>query len=250
MKQKKYQNYQKVFFKRNFEEINEGNEECISNGKEYASVKELLNYLESIFEKQENEEKNGYLNLSHLRLLFGKQLSQIYHNLLNKDNKYDLSYINKFITANNNSKEFNFLLTDEMKNLNLYECINEYIKEIFIKNEITFEKVFEKSKIVIEGFNGVYTYLSSNQTYEKDTIKATKYLTKNLPCAQTFLLCSLKTTREEIISFIYRALKCESYTLFVILKAETLDLEISNFLLSLLEELYVEKDSNINSSLF
>ena len=25
--------------------INEGNEECISNGKEYASVKELLNYL-------------------------------------------------------------------------------------------------------------------------------------------------------------------------------------------------------------
>ena len=26
--------------------INEGNEECISNGKEYASVKELLNYLE------------------------------------------------------------------------------------------------------------------------------------------------------------------------------------------------------------
>ena len=69
--------------------INKGNEECISNGKEYASVKELLNYLESIFEKQENE---------------------------------------------------------EMKNWNLYECINEYIKEIFIKNEITFEKIFEKSK--------------------------------------------------------------------------------------------------------
>ena len=39
--------------------------------------------------------------------------------------------------------------------------------------------------------------------------------------------------REEIISFIYMALKCESYTLFEILKAETLDLEISNFLLSL-----------------
>ena len=39
--------------------------------------------------------------------------------------------------------------------------------------------------------------------------------------------------REEIISFIYKALKCESYTLFEILKAETLDLEISNFLLSL-----------------
>ena len=93
-----------------------------------------------------------------------------------------------------------------MKNWNLYECINEYIKEIFIKNEITFEKIFEKSKIVIEGFNGVYTYLSSNQTYEKDTIKATKYLTKNLPYAQTFLLCSLKITREEIISFIYKAL--------------------------------------------
>ena len=89
-----------------------------------------------------------------------------------------------------------------MKNWNLYECINEYIKEIFIKNEIT----FEKSKNVIEGFNGVYTYLSSNQTYEKDSIKATKYLTKNLTCAQTFLLCSLKITREEIISFIYKAL--------------------------------------------
>ena len=70
-----------------------------------------------------------------------------------------------------------------MKNSNLYECINEYIKEIFIKNEITFEKIFDKSKIIIEGFNEVYTYLNSNQTYEKDTIKATKYLTKNFPCA-------------------------------------------------------------------
>ena len=47
-----------------------------------------------------------------------------------------------------------------MKNWNLYECINEYIKEIFIKNEITFEKIFEKSKIVIERFNRVYTNLS------------------------------------------------------------------------------------------
>ena len=44
----------------------------------------------------------------------------------------------------------------------------------------------------------------------------------------------LKITREEIISFIYKALKCESYTLFVILKAETLDLEISNFFYYLL----------------
>ena len=54
--------------------------------------------------------------------------------------------------------------------------------------------------------------------------------------------------REEIISFIYMALKCESYTLFLILKSETLDLEISNFFV-VFEELYVEKDGNINSYL-
>ena len=52
--------------------------------------------------------------------------------------------------------------------------------------------------------------------------------------------------REEIISFIHMALKCEPYTLFLILKAETLDLEISNFVI-IFEELYVEKNGNINS---
>ena len=43
------------------------------------------------------------------------------------------------------------------------KSINEYVKEIFTENKITIEKIFEKSKIKIDGFNGLYTYLSSNQ---------------------------------------------------------------------------------------
>ena len=51
----------------------------------------------------------------------------------------------------------------------------------------------------------------------------------------------IKNNKRGNCFFYLKGIKCESYTLFVILKAETLDLEISNFLLSLLEELYVEK---------
>ncbi len=136
-----------------------------------------------------------------------------------------------------------------MKNLNLYECINDYVKEILKKNNETLNNVYEKSKIKIEGFNGIFSYLSSHQSYEKDTIKATKYLTNNLPCAQNFLLCSHRTKREEILSFIYRSIECETYTLFIISKIESLNLELSNFLFDLLDDLYSKKEYKINSCL-
>ena len=104
--------------------------------------------------------------------------------------------------------------------------------------------------VKIEGFNGIFSYLSSHQSYEKDTIKATKYLTNNLPCAQNFLLCSHRTKREEILSFIYRSIECETYTLFIISKIESLNLELSNFLFDLLDDLYSKKEYKINSCLF
>ncbi len=75
----------------------------------------LIKNLEKIVEQQKKDENNSYLNHHYIRLLYGKQLSQIYHNLLNKDNKYDLTSINKFITADNNSNEFNYILTEEKK---------------------------------------------------------------------------------------------------------------------------------------
>ena len=229
--------------------IENGNEKCKCNDKEYDSIKSLIHSLESIFEQQKQDENNSYSNHNYIRLLYGKQLSQIYHNLFNKDNKYDLTSINKFITANNNSEEFNYILNQEQNNYNLYECINDYIKEILLKNNINLEKVYEKSQIKIDGFNGIYSYLSSHQSYEKDTIKATKYLTNNLPCAQTFLLCTPRTKREEILSFIYRSIECETYTLFIISKIESLNLELSNFLFDLLDDLYTKKDYIINSCL-
>ena len=229
--------------------IENGNEKCKCNNKEYNSIKLLIHSLESIFEQQKQDENNSYSNHNYIRLLYGKQLSQIYHNLFNKDNKYDLTSINKFITANNNSEEFNYILNQEQNNYNLYECINDYIKEILLKNNINLEKVYEKSQIKIDGFNGIYSYLSSHQSYEKDTIKATKYLTNNLPCAQTFLLCTPRTKREEILSFIYRSIECETYTLFIISKIESLNLELSNFLFDLLDNLYTKKDYKIKSCL-
>ena len=89
-------------------EIKNSKEKCISN-KKYESIKLLIKDLEKIVEQQKKDENNSYSNHHYIRLLYGKQLSQIYHNLLNKDNKYDLTSINKFITANNNLNEFNYI---------------------------------------------------------------------------------------------------------------------------------------------
>ena len=90
-------------------EIKNSKEKCKSNNKDYDSIKLLIKDLEDILEQQKKDENYSYSNHHYIRILYGKQLSQIYHNLLNKDNKYDLTSINKFITANNNLNEFNYI---------------------------------------------------------------------------------------------------------------------------------------------
>ena len=66
--------------------IENGNEKCKCNNKEHDSIKSLIHSLESIFEQQKKDENNSYSNHNYIRLLYGKQLSQIYHNLFNKEN--------------------------------------------------------------------------------------------------------------------------------------------------------------------
>ena len=219
-------------------EISPCTELCRIDNKEYNySLSDLINHFSEIFEKQKKDEEEGYSKYEVIRLLYGKQFIHIYKNISSAQKKiYNLNFINKFITNNNLSSEFNFDFSEIIRNKNIYESINEYINKIYNDYLLNFSSLLEKSKIK-DNYNGIYTYLSSKENYEKDIIKISKFLTNNLPCAQTFFLCTSLTKREEVMAFIYRAIKCSTNTLFIILKCENLTLDIASYLIQLLERL-------------
>ena len=66
-------------------------------------------------------------------------------------------------------------------------------------------------------------------------------MTGKYPKAQTTLLCSEVTTTEEIIAFLYRAILCKSNVLFTILKVEQLDLQQSQTILEIMNDLYIQE---------
>ena len=222
-------------------EISKDQELCkINNEIKYYSLSDLFKHFTDIFEELKKDEEDGYTKFELIRLLYGKQFIQIYKNISSNQKDYNLIFINKFITNNILSTTFNYDFSKIIKDKNIYESINEYIKKIYEKFLITFSNLLQNSTIKNVQNNkyyGIYTYLSSKENYEKDIIKISKYLTGNEPCAQTFFLCTSSTRREEVMSFIYRVIKCKTNTLFIILKSENLTLDISSYLIQLLERL-------------
>ena len=59
----------------------------------------------------------------------------------------------------------------------------------------------------------------------KNTIYCTLNLTNNFPIAQIVLYCNNLTSKEEIISFIYKSIKCEYNVSFILIKQEVLNIE-------------------------
>jgi hypothetical protein len=84
---------------------------------------------------------------------------------------------------------------------------------------------------------------------EKDVIRIYQYLTENLPSPQTLLMCNEETTSEEITSFLYRAILCEYNALFIIMKIESLEIEIRQDILDILNTLFLKNRRNMKSCL-
>ena len=96
-------------------------------------------------------------------------------------------------------------------------------------------------------YQGIYVYTC--EKLEKDLFQIYKYLTNNNPIAQNILLCNKETINEQITSFLYRAIKCEYNSCFIIGGIELLEFEQKLYLIDLLNFFFEKEDNKINSCL-
>ena len=80
-------------------------------------------------------------------------------------------------------------------------------------------------------------------------IGAYKSITGKFPLPITVFLCNKETNEEEITSFIYRAILCEFKVLFIIMNSDNLELSNAQYLLWILDSLYIKYRKQIKSTL-
>ena len=213
-------------------------------------INELLNNFKEILDEESELQKAFYSKYKLIRLCSGRQISKIYNYLLN--NNKDITFLNKYLIDNNKFKlknENKKLLIEKININDMFEEVNEYIENLYKITNLKYENLFEQSKIKTDNSPGIYFYCCQKDKIEKISISIFLTLTHNYPKIYNILLCNDKTSEEEIISFLYRAINSESNYLFMILKCENLNIQIGTFLINLLQELYDEKNYSIKSTL-
>ena len=215
--------------------------------KENKNIEDIVPILNEILNDVKNDQKKGYKENAYLRFLFGRQFYHLYNLLAKKNYKYDIIPFLNFITNNNiKNKDYKMGFNWEEDKDNYNKVLNncsKYIKNIFDKNKIELNNIYEISKIQsipeIQYYQGFYVYSCSQ--VEKDLFQLYKYLTGNIPIAQNILLCNKETSNEEITSFLYRSILCEYHSCFIIGGIESLNFSQKNHFLEILNQLLFEK---------
>ena len=102
-------------------------------------------------------------------------------------------------------------------------------------------------------FSGIYTFSAEadrlDNTLQKSILQIYNYLTDKNPQAQYILLCNKETTTEELTAFLYRVIKCDWKSCFIIAGIELLQYKQKTAFLSLLFELYTNNENKMKSCL-
>jgi hypothetical protein len=188
-------------------------------------------------------------------MIHGRQFEFIYKFITNNEgiayNVNNVKNILKYVTNNNNKKMINNIKeSNEENNIkHMYENVNIFFKELYEENLIKLNTIYKNALLLNKRKKGIYSYSCPLEEIENNVIKCSIYLTGNFPIAQTTLYCNNSTSEEEIISFIYKCIKCELNLLFILIKPEILDIEKKNILIQLLKDLYSKEPLQMNSSL-
>eukprot|EP00833_Pecoramyces_ruminatium_P015005 jgi/Orpsp1_1/1189037/evm.model.d7180000069024.1 len=182
------------------------------NNDDKKDLKVIINELNDILDDQKNQIKNIYSNNPNTRMIHGRQLTYIYNFARNKsfENKYD---------------------------------------ELYEENNVSLHKIIKKASLLKENKRGIYSHSCRLEDIEINTVYCSLELTGEFPLAQTVLYCNEETSEDEIISFIYKSIKCDQNTLFIFIKPESLSREKKSLLIELLKELYSENPKQMVSCL-
>ena len=262
----------KIFIK-----LNKKEEECeyIFKNKSYKTT--LIEIIENLKKKIKifKEKLIFYYEENEiLRFIYGKQFSLIYDFYFSKNNlNLEIVYLNKFFEINDDIKDTdlklyksfiykeNYEIKDIFNNENseiddIFNIANLYLKNLLEIGSKSIKDIIKKSKIKYNEYNGIYSYSSTKDELEKNIIFIHKYLTDNLNIPQTILICDEDLNKEKVISFFYRAMKCEEKILFMIFNIEKLSTELEVLIMNLIKKnkneiksmilfVYYEKEKNL-----
>ena len=225
----------------------------IINDKSQENLENIIKELNEIKEEQNRLIRDVYRKNPITRLIYGKQFEIIYQNCLKKPNViYPVNNIlMKYITNNHNKNNVEAIkIENEKINLEeMYENVIKYLNELYKLNNINTDKVYENAFLRDKSLKGIYSFSSTLEKIENDIISCSFQLTDKFPISQTVLYCNSAISEEEIISFIYRSVLCESNILFILVNPEVLDIEKKKLLIQLLKELYQTNPLKMNSLL-
>ena len=213
---------------------------------------DTIDKLDYLLKKVEDFRQEYNLKNELIRLIYGKQISEIYRCLKNREETDNLKYLNKYLTNNKINKEkplneYKFVPNQNKELLNeMYDNCILYIEQLYKENTITISDIYKNSKLNINNYKGIYTYLSHIDSIESNVIKIYSHLTENFPISQTILFCNQETTKEEIFSFLNKSILNNENILFSIIKPEILEVETSSYLLDILNTL-LSGNKNIKS---
>ena len=228
---------------------------------ERKNIKILLDNFKNMSNDLENAQTKAYKENNLIRLIYGHQFYDIYNYLNNNNNKNNIlplltrlsnNIIKKIPKINNNNNIFFNFEDNEKKFTFMIESINNFLIQCLKINNIKPFNLYEDNFIRNEFYNkikpGFYSW-EEDMKLDIKIIHAYKNITGNFPLSITVLLCTKETNEEEITAFIYRVLLCEFRVLFIIMNSDNLELSKAQYLLWILESLYIKNESKINSSL-
>ena len=194
--------------------------------KELDKIKDYLFKVKNDYEEQLNK---IYENEKYLRILYGKSFRKVKQH---QGGSYGISEMIRYILNKTSNKDkiqdgdlYNESLgedfEDEYKDYTkkTFEQISKYLISLFKKNDSNFQKHYDSMKIKEEynnKFKGIYIEKCEKISMEEYILGLFLKKLDKLPIAQNLLICSNETSIEEIQSFLYRAILCESNTLFAI----------------------------------
>ncbi|KAL6632242.1 hypothetical protein U3516DRAFT_808176 [Neocallimastix sp. 'constans'] len=223
-------------------------------------LKEMAKELNIIRKDQEREILQAYKVNALTQLIYGSQfnlLNKIIHGEFNRnkeneeeeekeeeeenlsdDDERKFIYMVKYITGNNARNYYLYDMKNNSKEITslnqMFSDISMYLNQISMNDEFALETVYKDAELQNKSHRGIYSFACPLEAIEINAIYSALYLTGNFPLAQTVLYCSEDTSKEEVLSFIYRAMKCDYPVLFMLLKPENLRVEVKQYLIELL----------------
>ena len=219
-------------------------------------LKYIISELNKIKENQDKEVKKIYLLNPITRMIYGKQFEFLYQiitqNFSSRDETFNiLNNLLKYITNNNNKNQVGIIDNSNEENqlIQMYEAVNTYLNELLRLNFIDLENIYKKAFLLDKKKKGIYSHSCLLEDIEKNVTYCSLSLTGNFPIAQTVLYCNNSTSEEEIISFIYKSIKCDFNVLFILIKPENLSIDKKHLLIELLKDIYSENPNKMVSCL-